>query len=753
MWLLIVSALRKWRVQIFVMCVLGGGLILPFDALRAKLFDQYNRWSPRIDSQAHVAIIDIDEASLKALGQFPWPRDYLATLLARATAAGARAVAFDILFVEPDRTDPNTIIPLWLERTRNNRLRSNIQKILHDVAFLPSPDNVFAQQLSTTPAIVAMALATEAEIDHRTQNISSGKIATHIADGAHIPFPRQAGIRTNFPQIQQAVQGKNQGIGVINTHIDNDGLIREVPMVFALEDGRLYPGLAVEAVRVARGESTSVLNIAKTAPPMLNIGTQNIPLSRNGTIRPHYSRSPHNTPQQTSHDPIIRIPAWKFIKPDPQYPPSKYDLKNKIVFVGASAAGLNDIRAHPLNPTADGVEIHAEIAQMLMAGHLLSRPPAARIIEIIGGAGLGIIILTLLHHRISWGIASYLVAMSTIAGMGWGLYVKMQMLIDPLTPALAISASVLLALGGQFAVTTRERKFIRTAFTHYVPAPVLTRLLAQTDTLTLGGEIRDMTILFADIRGFSTIAEKFAHAPDRLTLLINRFLTHMTAIIQTHGGTIDKYIGDSVMAFWNAPLAHPEHSLAAVRAALAMTTAQSAINHELRHTPALAEFWDGDLNMGIGISSGACLVGNIGAEQRFNYSAMGDAVNIAARLETATKTYGMPILVSHSCRVASADYAYLEIDNARLRGRTQTTKIFALLGDTKFARQPAFQKHIQAQARLLAAMRAQDWTQVNAYANALQKTYPEYDTYYRMIQTRYKDTDSPASLPEYAYGS
>ncbi|HIF10119.1 MAG TPA: adenylate/guanylate cyclase domain-containing protein [Sneathiellales bacterium] len=384
------------------------------------------------------------------------------------------------------------------------------------------------------------------------------------------------------------------------------------------------------------------------------------------------------------------------------------ELEGFIVLVGTSAAGLKDSWATQLAAATPGVEIHAQGLEQILLGEYLVRPDWASGAEFTYLTVLGLLLIMLLSRVGPLPSAAIGIGGAAAAfGLSWYAFTQFRWLLDPVYPtmiAFIIYSTVTLL---NYLRTETEKRFVRDAFGHYLSPALVERLSAHPEELVLHGETRNMTMLFCDIRGFTTLSEQFD--AEGLTRFINSFLTPMTTVILELGGTVDKYMGDCIMAFWNAPLDDQDHARHACDAALAM----EYVLTELNATWASDNVFPGpspkSVAVGIGINSGDCNVGNMGSDQRFDYSVLGDDVNLASRLEGQSKVYGVPIIVGENTVAVISDFALLELDLVRVRGKTKPVRIFALLGDVTVAEDPDFKILLDRHNELLAAYREQDW--------------------------------------------
>ncbi|MGF1627597.1 MAG: CHASE2 domain-containing protein [Alphaproteobacteria bacterium] len=676
--------------------VLAGKIYEPafVGSLRLMLFDTYQRIHPRPYQPVPVRIVDIDDQSLTRIGQWPWPRDVLANLVDRLDEAGAAVIAFDSVFAEPDRHSPALIAESWRQGP------AELAALAPPPLALPDYDSRFAASIAAAPVVIGHILTNAAGA--RLPEVRWG-MATNGDDPRRFVYGFD-GAATALPQFEAAAQGN----GSLNVVPDADGVIRRVPLLFRAGD-LLVPSLAAEALRVAQGAGTYVVRSsgasgvesfgASSGVADLRIGGLVIETDPRAAIWIHF----------TGPRPERFVPAWQVLADaaDPAL------LAGHIVLVGTSAAGLRDLRATPLDSAAPGVEVHAQLLEQLLTGARLNRPDWAPGAEFSFIAFVGLLLIVLLQRMgpILCAVVGAVTAAAAFAG-SWLVFVGEGLLIDPLIPALSVLAVYLVTTLIGYIRTDSERAFVRRAFGRYLSPDLVTRLAADPGQLNLGGSVRPLTVMFCDIRGFTSLSEQYE--PEALTQLVNRFLTPMSADILDRQGTIDKYIGDCIMAFWNAPLDDPDHAANACGAALAMRASLTLLNLKLAHENAAAGLARTPLAVGIGLNTGDCLVGNMGSDQRFNYSALGDAVNLAARLEGQCRSYGVDIILSEATRAAAGPLATLELDLIRVKGRSQPAAIHALVGPEEQAGSAAFKRQAACHAAMLAAYRAGKWAVARA---------------------------------------
>jgi adenylate cyclase len=467
------------------------------------------------------------------------------------------------------------------------------------------------------------------------------------------------------------------------------------------------PSLSTEALRVAQGATTYLLKASNasgetafgqsTGLNHIRIGDIEVPTDGGGGI---YLKFRH-------FDKAAYIPAWKVLAGEvPQE-----DIDGRIMLIGTSAPGLLDLRATPVDAAVPGIDIHAQVIETLLTGRFLERPDYALALEELALLAFGIMLAFVLP-RVS-ATASAAIGFLTIGAIligGWAAFRYGNLLLDPSYPVLFLGCLTAIITFYTYHGAEAQRSQIRHAFGQYL-APALVEQLAQTpEKLVLGGEERDMTILFSDVRGFTAISELYKDDPKGLTSLMHRLLTPLTNAIVGQEGTIDKYIGDAVMGFWNAPLTVPQHELKACAAALDMIDRLAVLNRERQEEAHVAGQPFLPFRIGIGINTGRCLVGNLGSDLRFNYSVLGDPVNVASRLEGQTKYYGVPIIIgSRTGEKAKEKFAMLELDLVTVKGKTEPDTIYTLLGQEEVAGDIRFQELRKLWSTMIYCYRSRDW--------------------------------------------
>ena len=654
----------------------------PLEELRLRSFDFFQTTSPRDSAVRPVVIVDIDESSLSAFGQWPWPRTILADLLTRLYEWQAAAIAFDVIFPEPDRSSLNEAVKHFRDLDDDTRGR-----LLH----LPSNDEVFAQAIGRGNVVLGQA-GINAFHPRSLEKPPETAVATVGPDPSPylIAFPY---ILRNLPKLEQAAVGH----GLISIRTERDGMVRRVPIVMQAED-KIVPALTLDLLRVATGSSTIMIRTDESGIQSVAVPGLELPTDRNGRIWVYFG--PHDKARFVSAKDVVEGNVAPEI------------FAGKLVLVGTSAIGLLDVKTTPVLSAMPGVEVHAQLLEAALTNSLLVAPSYAIVVEMIG-ALIGGVVLALLAPAASvlMLFASAALAAGAFVAASWILFSRYQMLFDATFPLIAtLSVYMSMVLMGYFREQL-DRRRIRSAFAQYLSPTLVEQLANSPQRLVLGGEERVITVLFSDVRGFTTIAETYKDNPHGLTTLMNRFLTPLTNAIMARNGTIDKYMGDAVMAFWNAPLDDPAHESDACHAALDMLERVDALNQEREREASTSGTRFVPIKIGIGINTGRCTVGNMGSDLRFQYTVMGDSVNLASRLEGQTKAYGLPILIGSRTAAAVAEqFALLEIDSIRVKGKTEAEVIYAIVGRADVAASPEFRSLQDHWAMLRVCYRKQDWT-------------------------------------------
>lgn len=636
-----------------------------FHTMELKAFDLHLVSRGKAELGGEVVIIAIDEKSQDEYGRWPWPRRRIARLVEVLGEAGAGVVAFDIVFSEPEERGL-----AWVAEWARINLSAEHPELVSALQGLhmESGDVRLAAALAHEPRSILgyFFFTSEEEIGHlspaatRPTDPPGGTPFLVRRAFAEVPDPdvlEAVGVEGNLDIIRKS----EEDFGFFNIMPDPDGIVRRVPLVARYGDA-YYPHLSLEAVRMHLGEDAAILNVEPYGVHSISIGSVEIPTDERGYLLINY-RGPRKT-----------FPTYSFSDVAEGRVPGEF-LKDKIVLVGATATGIYDMRSGPFSGAYAGVEIHANIVETILREDYIHRPDWVVLLDLAAIIVPGILLTLVLP----WlpALPTALVTIGAAAGYiifnGYifNVYGIWTAVVYPVFTILFVSAALTTR---QFMSAERKKKQLREAFGRYVSPNLVTEITRSPESLSLGGEERRLTVLFSDIRGFTTIAEGLS--PRVLVRLMNEYLTPMTDIILDHEGTVDKYMGDSIMAFWGAPLKLEDHAAKACRASLAMRAKLFDLRDLWR------EMDVPELDIGIGISTGRLTVGNMGSRTRFDYTVLGDTVNLGARLESLNRVYNTHIIVpKYTYEDTKKEFVFRELDLIRVKGKRRPIKIYELMGE------------------------------------------------------------------------
>ncbi|MEM7463775.1 MAG: adenylate/guanylate cyclase domain-containing protein [Pseudomonadota bacterium] len=654
-------------------------------SVRDITFDTYQRIHPRKALGQPIRIIDIDEQSIAEFGQWPWPRTTIAQIVDRLRELGALTVAFDMVFSEPDRTGPGEFLRHMSQTDAS--IATGLQELLSG---LPENDAILAKAMEDMPTVLGFFNSNQSAMG--LPQIKAG-FAMLGGDPKPVLQPIESSVMS-LPIFQDAALGN----GSITLAVSSDDVVRRVPMFFT-DGAEIYPALAPEALRVVQGVGSYVLRTTAASGEYqtqdlemthFKVGDFEVPVDGSGNMLIYF----------TKNDPSLYISPKDLLADDSEK--LRPLLEGHIIFIGASASGLRDIRVTALGESVPGVFMHAQIVDQILSGEFLNRPDWAKGAEIAAMILTTVLIVTILPFTGALTAALFgLVFSAVVLGTSWFAFTQYGLLIDPLFPMLAGGAIFLLTVLLLFAFTEKEKRFVRGAFQRYLAPDLLAKLENNPDSLKLGGEIRELTLLFMDIRGFTPISEKLS--PEELVTFLNRLLSPLSEVILQREGAIDKYIGDSIMAFWNAPMDVENHPEKAARAALIMLETVDRLNAEDAFGFKAENKGLGDVQIGIGLNTGEGCVGNMGSDARFDYSVIGDTVNVASRIESSCKAVGWPLLISQSTAEQCPGFAMLEAGSIALKGKSKPAALYALVGDEELGQTADWQELAGVHRKLLDA--------------------------------------------------
>ena len=633
-----------WLIPVLIVLA-GFGLyqseLLFLQVLRNTQFDQYQRWDSRPYQGAPVRVVDLDEESLKRIGQWPWPRTKMAELVNELRDAGATVIVFDMVFSEADRTSPANMMKTWTHAPVT--LRSQLSA-------LPDHDTLFEQALAKGGVVLGNVL------DNVTQSRRELARPFEIVELGPSTLPYLQGDTNSIgalPRFQAAAAGN----GSFSFFPDTDGVVRRVPLLVRVGD-QVMPSLSAEALRVSQNASDFVVNVSEQEGAGIEevlIGDLNIPTTKEGEMWVRFTRGGEGR----------YIPAWKILSD----PSARAQVKDKIVLIGASAKGLMDLRFSPFREIIPGVEVHALALEQILTGTPLIRPNWAIGLEvplfIVGGLLVGFLALY------SGALLSAALVIVMIGATGWGgwiAYSKYSLLLDPSFPALIMLLAFIFGSLYHHIMSERRQRWVKQAFARYVSPNLVSHLVDNPGELELGGHRRECSFIFTDLAGFTSLMEKLD--PAEAVGLLNTYLDNMIRIAFEHEGTLDRIVGDAVAIMFSAPVEQPDHRARALRCAEAMHhfSIQYALDAQARGVP-----WGVTR---IGIHTGEVTVGNFGGSTIFDYRALGDPVNTASRLESVNKQLGTLVCVSEATLSGCPDAKVRPVGKLVLKGKTEPLMVF-----------------------------------------------------------------------------
>jgi adenylate cyclase len=645
-----------------------------------------------------IVIVDIDEKSMAVEGQFPWPRDKLGRLVTELfDTYHAKVVGFDMIFSEPDRQSgrelfdrlaagPLAELPGFTERAAAAREQLDT-------------DRAFADAIRGRAVVLGFVFREPTGADSGDPGLPGPVLIDKVAASQlSIPFPRQDAFTPNVPVLREATP--HAGFFDLPT-LDTDGVVRDAPLMQEYR-GQLYPSLALEVLRLALGyppvqlefdppDARAGLNLER-----VRVGELAIPVDERASVLVPYRGHQGSFPYVSATDVLNR-------RVDPKV------LEGAIVFLGTTAPGLKDLRSTPVAPDYPGVEVHANIVSGALDGTIKQRAAYYSGMEALTLLALGLLLAWLFPKVTAAWAFTVVVALITV-GTGLSVFVWYAgHVVMPTGVPVTYTLVVFLAqlLYGYFIEARRSRD-ISKRFGEYVPPEIVEEMAANPQAVSMEGKSKEMTVLFSDVRSFTTISEQFKDRPQELSELMNNFLSPLTKVIQRHRGTIDKYMGDCIMAFWGAPLDDPEHAIHALQAAIELPKAMRALDADFAKRG-----WP-PLHIGVGLSTGNMRVGNMGSEFRRAYTVMGDPVNLGSRVEGLTKEYGVAVMCSEFTRAAGpAEWSYRELDQVRVKGKEVPVSIYEPMGP-KDALDPALRQDLARHRGALKLYRAQKWDEAEA---------------------------------------
>jgi len=699
---------------------------IPFiNHMDALIYDMKVRLTMPQSVDQRVVILDIDEKSLAEQGRWPWGRDKLATLMNKLfDQYGVKLVGFDVVFAEPDESSGLKS----LESLARKELKdvAGFQSSLRDLRPQLDHDARFAAALKNRPIILGYYFSS------KEGGVSSGAAPEPVFPagtftGRRIGFTQWVSYGANLPEFQKAAAGG----GHFNPLVDLDGTSRRVPLLVE-HKGQYYESLSLAMVRNLLGNPPITPGYPGNSPASyaamewLDLkatggGVMRIPVDENAATLIPYRGYQGSFPYFSITDVLNdRIPQEK--------------LAGRVVVVGTTAPGLMDLRATPVGAAYPGVEIHANLIAGMLDGAIKHKPPyilgADVLLVLIAGAVMAFLLPMLSPFRATVvGVIVLLLLLS----VNFSFWHVSHVVLPLANGMIAIVLLYAMNMSWGYFVESRTKRQLTGLFGQYVPPELVEEMSRDPENYSMAGRKAELTVLFSDIRGFTTISEGLE--PNELATLMNQYLGAMTLVVRKHRGTLDKYIGDAIMAFWGAPVDDPEHAKNAVRTGLEMHVALHELNKDL-----VARGWP-ELKIGVGVNTGPMTVGDMGSPVRQSYTVMGDAVNLGSRLEGITKQYGVGFIVGESTReVLKKEFVFRELDRVRVKGKEDPVGIYEPVGE-EGAVAAEDMDEIKLWNQALRAYRAQDWDKAEVTLMNLQRIKPRYlyDLYVKRVEHMRKE--------------
>jgi adenylate cyclase len=639
---------------------------LPLQQLHNAVFDQFQRWQPREYSAAPVRIIDLDEASLARLGQWPWPRTRVAELVDKLREAGTAAIVFDVLFAEPDRTSPALLLQ---DQGLDDALLSQLQA-------LPDHDTQLATALASSNAVLGFAT----ERRPGANGLPLSRYGLVASEPSPLPFlPQYASAVRALPVLEQAALGS----GALTFEPDTDGVVRKVPLLVALGD-QARPSLVAEALRVAQRSPLYRVHTGEAGIERIDIGRLHIPTNRRGELWVHFT-----VPQAAR-----TIPAWQVLAGQ-----APAGLEGSIALIGTSAQGLQDLRFSPLGGIIPGVEVHAQALEQVLSGEFLQRPGWAGALEalalLVGGV---LVCLLALRLRALPAAGLTLLLIAALNGLAWYAFSVERLLLDLFTPGLGLALLYSVASISHHVASEREQRWVREAFSRYVSPNLVKHLVDNPGQLTLGGHRQVCSFVFTDLTGFTEMMER--QTPEAVVSLLNDYLEQVIGIAFRHDGTLDRIVGDAVAIMFSAPLPQADHAERALSCALEIDRfAQGYVAQLQARGIAFGQ-------TRIGVHSGEVVVGNFGGSTIFDYRALGDPVNTTSRLESLNQHLGTRVCVSAAIARSNPQVPMRAVGKVQLKGKSAAVEVFEPLAAVDDAYDAAYMLLMTGDAGALAAFTA-----------------------------------------------
>lgn len=658
-----------------------------------------------VQLDSRILIVDIDEKSLSQIGRWPWSRDVVSNLVVELTdRLGAAVVAFDVVFAEAQSSDALNA----LDHLKNKRpaLALQVEAERRNIEKLFDRDAQLAEVLASRPVVLGYYM-------NQDSSAVSGALPPALFSQVQLgdfllDSTSWAGYGANIPVLQRNAEG-----GYFNPIVDEDGTVRSIPLI-ARFDGKYYQSFALATLRTALGKPQVIPVFPEGVPDdygavesialRSEVVELDIPVERGLISRVNYRGRGGPAGGGYRYVSAADILDGKL---------TQEEVGGRIVLVGTTAPGLLDLRSTPVNPAYPGVEVHANVLSAMLDGNVKMKPEYSQGIVLITVLIVGVVLSALMPIlNPVWSLATALLVLIASIAANSVLYFQANLVLPVAVVLLLVLAIFVFDVAYGYLAESRSKKQMVNLFGEYVAPELVTEMASDPTRYSMEGESRELTVLFSDVRGFTTISESLE--PNELREYINEYLTVMSEIIRAHRGTLDKYIGDAIMAFWGAPISDPDHARLATLAAMEMQREAVRLNQRFA-----ACNWP-EIKIGVGVNSGNMRVGDMGSKIRRAYTVMGDAVNLGSRLEGITKTYGVGILVGPLTRDAVPDIVFQELDSVRVKGKNEPVSVYCPVGEkSKLTQQELLS--VEAWHHALGLFRAQRWIEAKSAIEAMEQ--------------------------------
>ncbi len=711
---------RRWRRILWLLVPVALGVLQASGAASFHLLERFESLIYDVRLRAtlphtldeRIVIVDLDESSLERVGRWPWGRDKLAALATELfERQGVAVLGFDVVFAEPDTSSGLTRLQALAQGPLKNApdFVQEFEKLKPSLDY----DARFADALDTQNAVLGYYFTSDRDGKGRG-SLPPPVLTPQQLDGSKLYATQWSGYGSNISALSQAAPAA----GFFNSISDYDGVVRSLPLLSEY-DGNYYESLALAMYRTFLG-GAEVLPVFATEPvPGERVFLKGIELRHPAghTFIPVDERLTTLIPYRGAGGPAGGSFRYVSAADVLQGALPAGSLRGKVVLMGSSTPTLQDVRATPVGPAYPGVETHANILSGLLSEKVVYRPDYAVAFDVLQVTIAGFLLAFVLP-MLSAGRAMLFAGavLATVVSTNLVFYLGYHLALPMGTALLVVVVSAAVSMAHGYLTESRTKRDLALLFGTYVPPELVDQMLLAPERYSMQAASRELTVMFCDMRGFTAMSERME--PVQLQALLNDIFSRLTQAIRTRLGTIDKYMGDCVMAFWGAPVATPQHAALAVQAALDMVGAVKALNaqHRVQGLP--------EIGIGIGLNTGTMCVGDMGSDIRRSYTVIGDAVNLGSRLEGLCKVYGVEIVASDATRMQAPGFVWQELDRVRVKGKEEAVAIFCPLG-TPDDVSPERMRVLAQWHQALASLRAQDWSACDDHAASLHDADPD----------------------------